>query len=124
MPTSTMTARVDAGELTVIGGGGHVGIPLVLSFADAGFRVNVNDVNLAVASKALIVAFNVKTEADARRAAELQGVAIREYSVIYTLVEEIERAGTVEAATAALASRVKLLKGAAVAGMSRREPRA
>src|SRR6266436_5204701 len=40
------------------------------------------------------------------------------------LVEEIERAGTVEAATAALAARVKLLKGAAVAGMSRREPRA
>jgi translation initiation factor IF-2 len=54
-------------------------------------NVNVNDVNLAVASKALIVAFNVKTEADARRAAELQGVAIREYSVIYTLVEEIEQ---------------------------------
>jgi translation initiation factor IF-2 len=54
-------------------------------------NVNVNDVNLAVASKALIVAFNVKIEADARRAAELQGVAIREYSVIYTLVEEIEQ---------------------------------
>jgi UDP-N-acetyl-D-mannosaminuronic acid dehydrogenase len=48
MPTSTMSARVDAGELTVIGGGGHVGIPLVLSFANAGFRVNVNDVNRAV----------------------------------------------------------------------------
>jgi tryptophan synthase alpha chain len=38
------------------------------------------------------------------------------------LVEEIERAGTVEAAATALAARVKLLKGAAVAGMSRREP--
>jgi translation initiation factor IF-2 len=54
-------------------------------------NVNVNDVNLAVASKALIVAFNVKTEADARRAAELQGVSIREYSVIYTLVEDVEK---------------------------------
>src|ERR687885_301644 len=53
-------------------------------------NVNVNDVNLAVASKALIVAFNVRTEADARRAAELQGVSIREYTVIYTLVEEVE----------------------------------
>jgi tryptophan synthase alpha chain len=40
------------------------------------------------------------------------------------LVEEIERAATVEAAAAALAARVKLLKGAAVAGMSRREPNA
>ena len=38
------------------------------------------------------------------------------------LVEEIERAETVEAAAAALAARVKLLKGAASAGMSRREP--
>ncbi|MCA1647134.1 MAG: translation initiation factor IF-2 [Chloroflexi bacterium] len=54
-------------------------------------NVNVNDVNLGVASKALIVAFNVRIEADARRAAELQGVAIREYSVIYTLVEQIEQ---------------------------------
>jgi tryptophan synthase alpha chain len=40
------------------------------------------------------------------------------------LVQEIERAGTVEAATEALAARVKLLKGAAVSGMSRREPQA
>jgi tryptophan synthase alpha chain len=40
------------------------------------------------------------------------------------LVEEIERAATVEAAADALAARVKLLKGAAVARMSRREPNA
>jgi tryptophan synthase alpha chain len=38
------------------------------------------------------------------------------------LVEEIERAGSVDAAAAAVAARVKLLKGAAVAGLSRREP--
>jgi len=37
-------------------------------------------------------------------------------------VDEIERAVTVEAASQALAARVRLLKGAAVAGMSRREP--
>lgn len=37
------------------------------------------------------------------------------------LVEEIERAETVDAAAAALAARVRLLKGAAVTGMSRRE---
>jgi translation initiation factor IF-2 len=54
-------------------------------------NVNVNDVNLAVASKAVIIAFNVKTETEARRAAEPQGVSIREYSVIYTLVEDIEQ---------------------------------
>ncbi|MDQ6674089.1 MAG: translation initiation factor IF-2, partial [Chloroflexota bacterium] len=54
-------------------------------------NVNVNDVNLAVASRAMIIAFNVKTEAEARRAADPNGVAIREYSVIYTLFEEVEQ---------------------------------
>jgi translation initiation factor IF-2 len=39
----------------------------------------------------MIIAFNVRIEADAKRAAELQGVSIREYSVIYTLVEDIEQ---------------------------------
>jgi len=46
------THRADAGsgrfqdaDLTVVGGAGHVGIPLVLAFADAGFRVNVHDRN-------------------------------------------------------------------------------
>jgi translation initiation factor IF-2 len=54
-------------------------------------NVNVNDVNLADASKAMIIAFNVKVEADAKRAAELQRVSIREYNVIYSLVEEVEQ---------------------------------
>jgi tryptophan synthase alpha chain len=40
------------------------------------------------------------------------------------LVEEIERSGNVDAAASALGARVKLLKGAAVTGMSRREPQA
>ena len=54
-------------------------------------NVNVNDVNLADASKAMVIAFNVRVESDAKRAAELQGVSIRDYSVIYTLVEEVEQ---------------------------------
>jgi translation initiation factor IF-2 len=54
-------------------------------------NVNVTNVNLAVASKAMIVAFNVKTEDEARRVAELNGVTIREYNVIYTLIEDIEQ---------------------------------
>src|SRR5579859_1263387 len=33
-------------DLTVVGGAGHVGIPLVLSFASKGLIVNVNDLNL------------------------------------------------------------------------------
>ena len=41
-------SRTDAGtaDLTIVGGAGHVGVPLVLSFAAKGLRVNVNDLNL------------------------------------------------------------------------------
>jgi UDP-N-acetyl-D-mannosaminuronic acid dehydrogenase len=46
-PTTSRPARLDAADLTVVGGGGHVGIPLVLAFAEAGFRVNVHDTNRA-----------------------------------------------------------------------------
>jgi UDP-N-acetyl-D-mannosaminuronic acid dehydrogenase len=41
-------APVGTADLTIVGGGGHVGIPLVLAFAEAGFRVNVHDVNRGV----------------------------------------------------------------------------
>jgi len=44
-PTAAMPARLDCADLTVVGGAGHVGIPLVLAFAEAGYRVNVHDVN-------------------------------------------------------------------------------
>jgi UDP-N-acetyl-D-mannosaminuronic acid dehydrogenase len=46
---SAQTDKVQA-DLTVVGGGGHVGIPLVLAFAEAGMAVNVNDLNEAVLS--------------------------------------------------------------------------
>jgi UDP-N-acetyl-D-mannosaminuronic acid dehydrogenase len=38
---------VDNADITVVGGAGHVGIPLVLALAEAGLRVNVNDLNRA-----------------------------------------------------------------------------
>src|SRR5262249_27768237 len=47
-PAATTSAPVGAADLTVVGGGGHVGIPLVLAFAEAGYRVNVHDTNRAV----------------------------------------------------------------------------
>ncbi|MBV9169739.1 MAG: translation initiation factor IF-2, partial [Chloroflexi bacterium] len=53
-------------------------------------NVNITNINLAVASKAMIIAFNVRVEEDARRAAELNGVTIREYNVIYTLIEDVQ----------------------------------
>ena len=36
---------IENADITVVGGAGHVGIPLVLALAEAGLRVNVNDVN-------------------------------------------------------------------------------
>jgi len=38
-------AAVQAADLTVVGGAGHVGVPLVLAFAAKGMTVNVNDIN-------------------------------------------------------------------------------
>ena len=46
LAASTRTTAVRAADLTVVGGAGHVGIPLVLSFAAKGLTVNVNDLNL------------------------------------------------------------------------------
>ncbi len=58
--------------------------------ADTG-NVTESDVMLAAAAKGLVIAFNVRIEPGARRAADLAGVEIRSYNVIYHLTEEIER---------------------------------
>jgi UDP-N-acetyl-D-mannosaminuronic acid dehydrogenase len=47
-PIAGAPTRLDDADLTIVGGGGHVGIPLVLAFAEAGFRVNVHDRNREV----------------------------------------------------------------------------
>jgi translation initiation factor IF-2 len=54
--------------------------------------ITENDVNLAAASNAMIVGFNVRPSAEVRGAAERAGVEIRLYRVIYQLTEEIEQA--------------------------------
>jgi translation initiation factor IF-2 len=54
--------------------------------------ITANDVNLAAASDALVVGFNVRPNAEARQLAEREGVEIRTYRVIYQLTEEIEQA--------------------------------
>jgi translation initiation factor IF-2 len=52
--------------------------------------VSESDVNLAIASKALIVGFNVRADAGARKLAENNGVDIRYYSIIYDAVDELK----------------------------------
>ncbi|HEU5345418.1 MAG TPA: translation initiation factor IF-2 [Ktedonobacterales bacterium] len=59
---------------------------------DAVGNVSESDVNLASASSAIIIAFNVKVDAAAQRLAQIEGVDIRSYTVIYKLVEDIEAA--------------------------------
>jgi translation initiation factor IF-2 len=54
--------------------------------------VTVDDVNFAEASEAIVIAFNVRPEANARQAIEESGIDLRQYSVIYKAVEDIERA--------------------------------
>jgi translation initiation factor IF-2 len=54
--------------------------------------ITENDINLASASDALVVGFNVRPSADARALAEREAVDIRSYRVIYQLTEEIQQA--------------------------------
>ncbi len=54
--------------------------------------INENDVQLAKASNATIIGFNVRPDKRSREAAELDGVAIRTYEIIYKLIEDIEAA--------------------------------
>jgi len=54
--------------------------------------INESDVMLAAASEGVIIGFNVRPSADARRAAEEEGVEIRTYSVIYKAIEELRAA--------------------------------
>jgi translation initiation factor IF-2 len=55
-------------------------------------NVGESDVNLASASEAMVIAFNVKVDEKAAAAAEAQKVEIRTYDVVYHLTEDIEKA--------------------------------
>ncbi|MCY3732708.1 MAG: translation initiation factor IF-2, partial [Chloroflexi bacterium] len=54
--------------------------------------VSVADVNLALASEGLVIAFSTPVEPGAERLAEQEGVEIRTYSIIYDVIEEVEAA--------------------------------
>jgi len=56
--------------------------------------ITESDVNLAEASKAVIIGFNTRADANARRAAENFGVDIRYYTIIYEAVDEVKAAMT------------------------------
>ena len=54
--------------------------------------INESDVLLAATSKAIIVGFNVRPDANARRASERDQIDVRTYSIIYDVVDDIKRA--------------------------------
>jgi translation initiation factor IF-2 len=100
--------------------------------------VSENDVNLAIASKAVIIGFNVRADALARKLAENAGVDIRYYNIIYDAVDEMKAAmsgmlapeqreeviGTAEIRTVFVASKIGTVAGCMVtAGVVRRDAR-
>lgn len=54
--------------------------------------ITENDVNLALTSGAIVIGFNVRADASARKLAESESVEIRYYSIIYQLIDEVKSA--------------------------------
>ncbi|TAK76628.1 MAG: translation initiation factor IF-2, partial [Aquabacterium sp.] len=54
--------------------------------------ISESDVNLALASKAVLIGFNTRADANARKLAENSGVDIRYYNIIYDAVDEVKQA--------------------------------
>ena len=54
--------------------------------------ITASDINLAAASNAIVVGFNVRPNAEAKALADREGVDIRTYRVIYQLTEDIQQA--------------------------------
>jgi translation initiation factor IF-2 len=56
--------------------------------------INETDISLAAASNAIVIGFNVRADAAARRAAAERGVELNYYSIIYELIDEVAKALT------------------------------
>ena len=100
--------------------------------------ISESDVNLAIASKAIIIGFNTRADAGARKLAEGNGVDLRYYNIIYDAVDEVKAAlggmlapeqreemlGTAEIRTVFVASKIGTVAGSMVtSGLVRRNAR-
>ena len=100
--------------------------------------ISESDVNLAIASKAVIVGFNVRADAGARKLAEGNDVDLRYYTIIYDAVDDVKAAmtgmlapeqreeviGTAEIRTKFVASKIGTVAGCMItAGLVRRGAR-
>lgn len=68
---------------------GEVKVNIIHSAVGA---ITESDVNLALASKAALIGFNVRADASARKLAEASGVDIRYYNIIYEAVDDVKAA--------------------------------
>jgi translation initiation factor IF-2 len=68
---------------------GEVQVKIVHSAVGA---ITESDINLAIASKAVVIGFNVRADAGARKAAEDNGIDVRYYNIIYEAVDEVKAA--------------------------------
>ncbi|MBN9329526.1 MAG: translation initiation factor IF-2 [Comamonas sp. SCN 67-35] len=66
-------------------------IKVQLVYAGVG-GISESDVNLAIASGAIVIGFNVRADANARKTAEMNDVDIRYYNIIYDAVDELKAA--------------------------------
>ena len=98
--------------------------------------ISESDVNLAIASKAIVIGFNVRAEAGARKLAETNDVEIRYYNIIYDAVDDLKAAmsgmlapeqkeeviGSAEIRTVFVASKIGTVAGSYVtSGVVRRD---
>ncbi len=54
--------------------------------------INESDINLAMASSGVVIGFNVRADAQARKLAEQEDVQIRYYSIIYEVIDDVKAA--------------------------------
>ena len=54
--------------------------------------INESDANLALTSDAIIIGFNVRADAAARRVIEEKGIDLRYYSIIYEVIDDVKKA--------------------------------
>jgi translation initiation factor IF-2 len=69
------------------------GVRLSITYAGTG-AISESDVSLAVATKSIIIGFNIRPDVAAKRAADATGVDIRFYNIIYNLIDEVKQAMT------------------------------
>jgi translation initiation factor IF-2 len=69
------------------------GVRLSITYAGTG-AISESDVSLSVATKSIIIGFNVRPDVAAKRAGDASGVDIRFYNIIYNLIDEVKLAMT------------------------------